>query len=76
MRIGATLGLCSFGDAHVGTSFAAPQCAIRAGDISANLKLHVDFMQHAREQGVGLLLFPSYRSQDMNQPWPKPWRRM
>lgn len=38
--------------------FAAAQCAIRAGDISANLKLHMDFMQHAREHGVGLLLFP------------------
>ena len=38
--------------------FAAAQCAIRAGDISANLKLHMNFMQHAREQGVGLLLFP------------------
>lgn len=38
--------------------FAAAQCAIRAGDISANLKLHIDFMQHACEQGVGLLLFP------------------
>lgn len=37
--------------------FAAAQCAIRAGDMSANLTLHMDFMQHAREQG-GLLLFP------------------
>lgn len=38
--------------------FAAAQCAFRAGDISANLRLHMEFMQHAREQGVGLLLFP------------------
>lgn len=38
--------------------FAAAQCAVRAGDISANLKLHMEFMQHARKEGVGLLLFP------------------
>jgi predicted amidohydrolase len=37
---------------------AAAQCAIRAGDMSANLTLHMDFMHHAREQGVRLLLFP------------------
>ena len=39
-------------------TFAAAQCAIRAGDISANLALHMQFMQHAREHGVGFLLFP------------------
>lgn len=39
-------------------AFAAAQCAIRAGDISANLTLHMDFMQHAHEHGVGLLVFP------------------
>lgn len=39
-------------------AFAAAQCAVRAGDISANLKLHMEFMQHAGEQGVTLLLFP------------------
>ena len=39
-------------------TFAAAQCAIRAGDISANLTLHMQFMQHAREHGVGFLLFP------------------
>ncbi|TFY95101.1 carbon-nitrogen hydrolase family protein [Pseudomonas nabeulensis] len=38
--------------------FAAAQCAVRAGDISANLKLHIEFMQHASKEGVGLLLFP------------------
>lgn len=38
--------------------FAAAQCAIRPGDIGANLTLHMDFMRHARAQGVRLLLFP------------------
>jgi hypothetical protein len=56
--------------------FAALQCAIRAGDIIANLKLYMDFMQHAREQGVGYYSFPSYRSQDMKQPWLKLLRRI
>lgn len=37
---------------------AAAQCAIDAGDISANLKLHMAFMQHAKEHGVNLLVFP------------------
>ncbi|MEG5262727.1 carbon-nitrogen hydrolase family protein [Pseudomonas sp. JDS28PS106] len=39
-------------------AFAAAQCAVRAGDISSNLALHMAFMRHAREQGVKLLLFP------------------
>lgn len=38
--------------------FAAAQCAISAGDISANLKLHLAFMRHARELNVDFLLFP------------------
>jgi predicted amidohydrolase len=38
--------------------FAAAQCAVRAGDINANLVLHMEFMQHAHKHGVGLLVFP------------------
>jgi predicted amidohydrolase len=38
--------------------FAAAQCAVRAGDISANATLHLAFMQRAREQGATFLLFP------------------
>ena len=38
--------------------FAAAQCAIRDGDIPANLALHLAFMRQAHEQGVNLLLFP------------------
>lgn len=37
---------------------AAAQCAIQAGDINANLKLHIEFMQRASEHGVNLLVFP------------------
>ncbi|WP_282348410.1 carbon-nitrogen hydrolase family protein [Pseudomonas sp. PS01301] len=38
--------------------FAAAQCAVRAGDINSNLMLHMEFMRHAREHGVELLVFP------------------
>ena len=38
--------------------FAAAQCAIRDGDITANLALHLEFMRQAHEHGVTLLLFP------------------
>lgn len=38
--------------------FAAAQCVVRAGDISANVMLHMAFMRHARAHGVELLLFP------------------
>lgn len=37
---------------------AAAQCAVRAGDITANVALHIDFMRHAHAHGVGLLIFP------------------
>lgn len=37
---------------------AAAQCAVRAGDIDANLALHQQFMQRAQALGVGLLVFP------------------
>ncbi|WP_095093294.1 carbon-nitrogen hydrolase family protein [Pseudomonas sp. Irchel 3A5] len=37
---------------------AAAQCAVHAGDINANVKLHSEFMQHAHEHGVHLLVFP------------------
>ena len=38
--------------------FAAAQCAVRAGDINSNLTLHIEFMRHAREHRVELLVFP------------------
>lgn len=38
--------------------FAAAQCAVQAGDINSNLTLHMEFMCHAREHGVELLVFP------------------
>ncbi|WP_153784960.1 carbon-nitrogen hydrolase family protein [Pseudomonas sp. EMN2] len=38
--------------------FAAAQCAIRDGDVTANLALHLAFMRQAHEHGVTLLLFP------------------
>lgn len=38
--------------------FAAAQSAIRDGDITANLALHLAFMRQAHEHGVTLLLFP------------------
>lgn len=38
--------------------FAAAQCAIRDGDITANLALHLAFMRQAHAHGVTLLLFP------------------
>lgn len=31
---------------------AAAQCAIQAGDIDANVNLHIEFMQCASEHGV------------------------
>lgn len=37
---------------------AAAQCAVRAGDIEANLALHQKFMRRAQGLGVGLLVFP------------------
>ncbi|WP_263263266.1 carbon-nitrogen hydrolase family protein [Pseudomonas sp. RIT-PI-S] len=37
---------------------AAAQCAIKAGDIDANLAVHLSFMRHAADHGVGLLMFP------------------
>jgi predicted amidohydrolase len=38
--------------------FAAAQCAVGDGDITANLALHLVFMHRAHEHGVGFLLFP------------------
>jgi predicted amidohydrolase len=37
---------------------AAAQCTVCAGDIDANLRMHMAFMQQARRHGVELLLFP------------------
>lgn len=36
----------------------AAQCAVRAGDLEANLATHKVFMQHAAESGARLLVFP------------------
>lgn len=36
----------------------AAQCVVRAGDLEANLAMHIRFMQHAAEQGARLLVFP------------------
>lgn len=38
--------------------FAAAQCAVQAGDLPANVALHLAFMRQAREHGVRFLLFP------------------
>jgi predicted amidohydrolase len=37
---------------------AAAQCAVKAGDIQANLALHLEFMRQAQAHDVRLLLFP------------------
>lgn len=36
----------------------AAQCAVQAGDLAANLALHLDFMRRAAEQGARLIVFP------------------
>ncbi len=36
----------------------AAQCAVQAGDLAANLALHLDFMRRARELGAALIVFP------------------
>ncbi|MDQ7986429.1 carbon-nitrogen hydrolase family protein [Pseudomonas sp. G34] len=36
----------------------AAQCAVQAGDLAANLALHLNFMRHASELGAGLIIFP------------------
>ena len=38
--------------------FAAAQCSVRAGDIAANVRRHLDFMDAARRHGVDVLVFP------------------
>lgn len=40
------------------TTLAAAQCAVKAGDINANLAKHLRLMEHARAAGVELLIFP------------------
>lgn len=55
--------------------FAAAQCAIRDGDIPANLALHLAFMRQAHEQGVDLLLFPELSLTGYAPPCPVAWRR-
>lgn len=36
----------------------AAQCVVRAGDVEANLAMHLDFMQRAGELGATLVVFP------------------
>ena len=41
-----------------GTVFAAAQCSAVAGDIAANVRRHLEFMDAAHGQGVDVLVFP------------------